>query len=129
MIDRKIQIRMVGPSSGSVMCRVICHGVAPSIEAASRQLGRDALQAGEEQDDPEADVLPGDHDEQRVEHESASASHCWTRPPSPTALQQLVDEAVRLQHQQPDDRGDHLGQHVRREDDQPQRPPGRAACG
>src|SRR5215475_11920698 len=35
MIDRNIQIRMVGPSSGMVICRWICHQLAPSIAAAS----------------------------------------------------------------------------------------------
>ena len=51
---------------------------------------------------------------QPVLHEPAEAD----RP------QTLVDEAVGLQDQQPHDRGDRLGQHVRREEDQPQhRPP------
>ena len=35
MIDRKIQIRIVGPSSGSVMCAASAQLVAPSIAAAS----------------------------------------------------------------------------------------------
>ena len=35
MIDKKIQIRIVGPISGSVMRRVNCHPEAPSILAAS----------------------------------------------------------------------------------------------
>ncbi len=39
MTDRKIQILMVGPSSGSVIARVACHGVAPSMAAASRSSG------------------------------------------------------------------------------------------
>ena len=36
MIVRKIQIRIVGVSSGSTMRRVVCQGDAPSIAAASR---------------------------------------------------------------------------------------------
>jgi hypothetical protein len=47
---------------------VICHDEAPSMAAAS-QLGRDTLQASQQEDDPEADELPGDHEEQRVEHQ------------------------------------------------------------
>ena len=42
MIDRKIQIRIVGPSSGSTMWRVVFHGVAPSSRGRLPQLGRDA---------------------------------------------------------------------------------------
>ena len=52
MIDRKIQIRIVGPSSGSVdVPRGPASGVAPSIAAASRSSGGIALQPGEQQDD------------------------------------------------------------------------------
>ena len=36
MTVRKIQILIVGPSSGSVTRRVACQGVAPSMAAASR---------------------------------------------------------------------------------------------
>ena len=36
IIDKKIQMRIVGPSNGSVTIRVVCHGVAPSSAAASR---------------------------------------------------------------------------------------------
>src|SRR5258705_4347002 len=35
IIDRKIQIRIVGPSSGIVILRWACHQLAPSIAAAS----------------------------------------------------------------------------------------------
>ena len=70
MIDRKIQIRIVGPSSGSVTRRVVCQDVAPSIAAASRSSSGIALEPGEQEDDPEADVLPRDHDEQRVEDDA-----------------------------------------------------------
>ena len=35
MIERKDEIRIVGPSSGSVTWRNTCHLVAPSISAAS----------------------------------------------------------------------------------------------
>ena len=69
--------------------------LAPSIAAASCSSLRNALQAGQEEDDPEADVLPGDHDEQRVEDEpevgepeldepaeaDAPCSAASTRPP------------------------------------------------
>jgi len=48
---------------------VICHDEAPSMAAASRSSGGMPLQAGQQQDDPEADELPGDHEEQRVEHQ------------------------------------------------------------
>ncbi len=45
MIDRKIQIRTVGPSSGSVIRRVVCHGGRAVDRGRLPQLGRDALQA------------------------------------------------------------------------------------
>ena len=35
MIDRNAQMRMVGPSSGSVMRHWVCQKLAPSIAAAS----------------------------------------------------------------------------------------------
>ena len=39
IIDRNAQIRMVGPSSGMVMRRWVCHQVAPSSAAASLRSG------------------------------------------------------------------------------------------
>ena len=44
--------------------------------------------------------------------------------------EQRVDHAVlRLQQLQPDDAGDHLGEHVGDEDDRAQQPLSRASCG
>ena len=51
--------------------------VAPSIWAASYELVRDALQPGQEEDDGEAEVLPGEHDEHRVQR---ATSGCPARP-------------------------------------------------
>lgn len=39
MTARKIQILIVGPSSGSMIRLVVCHGEAPSMAAASRSSG------------------------------------------------------------------------------------------
>ena len=89
MIDRNTQIRMVGPSSGSV---IVPLGLPPA-GAVDRgglvQLLGNALQAGEEQDDRETEVLPGqDDDAASRARTSGSASQPCTRPPRPTASQQ-----------------------------------------
>jgi hypothetical protein len=47
MTARKIQILMVGPSSGSMIRLVICHEEAPSLAAASRSSGGMPGQAGQ----------------------------------------------------------------------------------
>ena len=120
MTDRKIQIRIVGPSSGSVTYREALPGRGAVHRGRLVQLARDALQAGEEQDDREPDVLPGDDDEQRVEHELEVGQPELDEAAQPEASQQLVGQPVGLQDQQPDDRGDRLGEHVGREEDRPE---------
>ena len=54
IIDRNAQVRMVGPSSGIVIRRCVCHQLAPSICGGLVELLGHALQAGEEEDDGEA---------------------------------------------------------------------------
>ena len=57
-----------------------------------------------------------------------SPSHSWTKRPRPIGLHEVVDATVGLQEQRPGDCRDDLGEHVRREDDQPERgAPGEAA--
>ena len=103
IIDRKTETRIVGPSSGRVMYRIACQRVAPSIGGRLLELARDALEAGQQQDHVEAEVLPRDDDEQGEHHDR------WSRPASPGQAaeadrrQGAVDEAVRLQEQLPDD--------------------------
>ncbi len=46
IIDRKIQIRIVGPSNGRVTILVVCHGECAVERGGLTQFVRDALQAG-----------------------------------------------------------------------------------
>ena len=73
------------------------------------QLARDLLQAGEVEDHVEAEVLPGDGHEHRVEHDAGVGE------PFLLPRQDAVREPAGLQHQREDDAGDHLGEHERRE--------------
>ena len=63
----------------------------------------------------EAEVLPRDDDEDRVEDDVRVASHSCTCPPA-RPLHRAVDQATRLQQQAPDDRRDDVGQHERQEE-------------
>jgi hypothetical protein len=63
------------------------------------ELGRDALQAGQQQDDPEADELPGDHEEQRVEHQRGAGQPEVDQAAQAGRLEQRIGgPAVRQQH-------------------------------
>ena len=69
MIDRNTDTRIVGPSSGSVTWRKRCHDDRPVDEGGLAELLGDLLQAGEQEDHVEAEVLPRDHEEQAVEND------------------------------------------------------------
>ena len=97
MIARKAEIRIVGPSSGSVTNRSVSQLDAPSIAAASCSSRGTPWSPARKQEDREADVLPGDHDEERVEDEPRSASQSWTSAAEPDRLRAPVDEAVGLE--------------------------------
>ena len=120
MTARKAQIRIVGPSSGSVTKRKRLPARCAVHRGRLVQLARHALEAGEEEDDREADVLPRDHDEERVEDEPEVGEPELDEPAEPDALERRVDEAVGLEDLEEDDGGDRLREHVRREEDQPQ---------
>ena len=76
---------------------------APSIAAASCSSRGTPCRPGEEQDDREADVLPRDHDEERVEDESQVGEPELDEPAEPDASQRRVDEAVGLEDLEEDD--------------------------
>ena len=127
MIDRNAQIRMVGPSSGMVMWRWVCHHDAPSICEASLELFRYALQSGEEQDDREAEVLPAQHDEEGPEHDVLVGQPELAQAAEAQRLDHAVEGAVGLQQQLPGEPGDHLAEHEGHEDqDAEHRPPAHA---
>ena len=129
MIARKAQIRMVGPSSGSVTRR----SDLPARGAVHRrgfvELVGDTLQAREEEDDREADVLPRDHHEERVEDEAEIGEPELDERAEPHAAQDLVDEPVGLQELEEDDGGDRLGEDVRGEEDHTEQARARASAG
>jgi hypothetical protein len=87
------------------------------------QLGRDALQAGQQQDDPEPDVLPGGHHEHRVQHQRGAGQPVVHQAAEARRLQQRVQGSARLQQLVPHHRRRRLGQHERREHGQPQERP------
>ena len=110
-------MRRVGPSSGRVMWRSVVQLVAPSIAAASCSSRGMPCSPGEEEDDREADVLPRDHDEERVEDEPEVGEPQVDEAAEPDE-RRTVDEPVRLEDLKEHDRGDRLREHVRREEDQ-----------
>ena len=77
------------------------------------ELVGDALQAREEEDDRESDVLPRDDDEERVEDEAEIGEPELNEPAEPHAAQDLVDEPVGLEQLEEDDGRDRLGEDVR----------------
>ena len=123
-------MRIVGPSSGSVMYRWICQYEAPSIAAASDSSSgmpwrpaRNRITANPmyfqvrmHHQRPDGD-RPGS-DSQSVAQRSRARS-----------IQEAVDGAVGLEHQAPADSDDDLGDDVRDEDQHPDRATGRASCG
>ena len=120
MTARKIQILIVGPEQrqhdppGYLPRRGTVDGRGLA------QLGRDTLQAGQQQDDPEADELPGDHEEQRVEHQRGAGQPEVDQGGQAGRLEQAIHgPAVRQQHR-PHHRARGLGQYVRREHGKPQ---------
>ena len=120
MTERKIQIRIVGPSSGSVTKRSDSQLDAPSIAAASCSSSGTPCRPARKQDDREADVLPRDHDEERVEDEPQVGEPELHEPAETDAPQRRVDEPVRLEDLQEENGGDRLREDVRREEDQPE---------
>ena len=77
MIDRKTETRIVGPSRGRVMLRMACQRLAPSICGGLLELAGDALEAGEQDDHVEAEVLPRDDDEQGHSTIAGRPSQGW----------------------------------------------------
>ena len=116
MIDRNTDTRIVGPSSGSVTYRKRCHGDAPSIERGLVELLGDLLEAGEDEDHVEAEVLPRDHEEQAVEDDVGVAEPLVDQPLGTDRGQALIEQPVGSQDLAPHDGGDDLGQDVRGEE-------------
>ena len=127
MIDRNTDTRIVGPSSGSVTWRKRCHAVAPSIEGRLAELLGDLLEAGEQEDHVEAEVLPGDHEEQAVEDDVGVGEPLVDQTLGADRREALVEQPVGPQDLAPDDAGDDLGQDVGGEEQRAQQGPTRAA--
>ncbi len=86
------------------------------------QLVRDVLQSGQQQHDPEADVLPRQHHEDGEQHDVHVGQPELDQAAEAERLEHLVGEAARLQDQRPHDPGDRRRQHVGREDHRAQEP-------
>ncbi len=114
-------MRIVGPSSGQrdVAQRRPARWRRRSPPPRAARCGI-PCRPGEEEDDREADVLPGDHDEERVEDEPEVGEPELDEPAEADRPQRRVDEPVRLQDLEEDDRRDRLREHVRREEDEAQ---------
>ena len=91
MIERNAQIRMVGPSSGSVMYHWVCHQLAPSICGGLAELLGHALESGEHEDDREAEVLPGEDAEHRPQDDVGVGEPGWAGRRQPDGLEEGVE--------------------------------------
>ena len=86
------------------------------------ELARDLLQPGQVEDHVEAEVLPRDRDEHRVEDDAG------VREPFALNRQDAVGEPAGLEHQREDDAGDDFAEHERREVQDAQQRAALAAC-
>ena len=123
MMDRNTDTRRVGPSSGSVMLRTVCRRLAPSMAAASsssrgmpcRPASIRIMWKPKYFHEMTTNIVSITIDR--------SASHSWTRNPSPPVWSAAVHHAVRVEQQLEHDARRRLGQHVRREEQQSQQRP------
>ena len=84
------------------------------------QLVRHVRQSGEEQDDGEADVLPGEDEQQRPDDHVEVGEPRLHQAAQPERPQQGVRRAVVHQDELPHDADGDLGEHVGHEDQQPE---------
>ena len=128
MMDRKIETRMVGPSSGRVTWRTRLVATRAVDERGLLDLARDVLQPREHDDHVEAEVLPRDDDEQRIEHDRAVRQPELDEEAKPDGLEHLVDHPAGVSINRKTMPAIDLGDDVRREEEQPQhRPAGELA--
>ena len=123
IIDRKHQVRIVGPSSGIAIRRWTCHQLAPSSCAASNRSVGTPCRPARKSRIARPEVLPGEHHEHRRERQVRRPQEALVGRREPDGADEAVDDAgLRLQQLVPDHAGDHLGHDVRHEHDRPEQP-------